>query len=448
MVQILPPKTDLGTSLGTALGGGLSAGLQQGSNVGFQRGLLENALKDVPNIPPELKALLIGTAGTDDQGRVLQAALPFIQNRLQGQQAQGISPAGQPTLGGPQTAHGTEFKKAEPLPISLPNPSVGLGEGFSNIGLGVGEIPRTYSEKQYEDVNQQYLSKGLDPARALKQMQLQDQVARERMMDIERAAVRQSEFNDHLRKSNPSWSPNDLSVGERVSLLPEYRNIKNDSLRENAVKKKVELYQGAKHNLQKNSERKSYDSKEHDRQLKNLSSYAKTMVDAGQRDEAEQMLAENDWGPTEIQSILNPLDEKIMQGFKSLPKPRGVLEQVKVLPDHPGYEANVEKAFQSRINDLTKYKDFIEKNFKTGSYDPLNAVKPGTSLLEMRDEVMQNDVSFQEYEDIINSLIREGKIQLDQYQQKEHPLLAEHPAKSFGIGEILWRLNPFYIPRK
>ncbi len=63
MVTILPPKTDLGTAIGTALGSGLGQGIQKGSNIGFQRGILENALKDVNNIPPELKALLIGTSG-------------------------------------------------------------------------------------------------------------------------------------------------------------------------------------------------------------------------------------------------------------------------------------------------------------------------------------------------------------------------------------------------
>jgi hypothetical protein len=448
MVQILPPKTDAGTILGTALGGGLSSGIQQGSNVAFQRGLLENALKDVQNIPPELKALLVGTAGADDQGRVLQAALPFIQNRMQAQQAQGVPSPTQPSLGGPTTPHATEFKKAETLPIQLPQPAVGLGEGFANIGLGVGEMPKTYSEDQYKQVNQQYLNANVDPARALQQMQLQDQIARERFQDIERAAGRQAEFTNHLQKANPTWSPGDLAVGERISLLPENRNIKNDALREDRVRKRVELYQGAKDNLKKNSERKSYDASEHNRQVKNLSSYAQTMVNAGQRDEAEQMLAENMWGPTEIQSILNPLDEKIVQGFKGLPKPKGILEQVKSLPDTPAYEAQTQQAYKNRVGDLNKYKNFIEKSFKTGTYDPVNAVKPGTSLLEMRDEVMQNGVTFQEFEDMINSLKREGKIQLDQYQENEHPLLAEHPARSFGLGEILWRINPFYIPRK
>ncbi len=121
---------------------------------------------------------------------------------------------------------------------------------------------------------------------------------------------------------------------------------------------------------------------------------------------------------------------------------------MKVLPDDPRFEAETAKAFQNRKGELNKYKDYIGKNFSTGSYDPINAVKPGTSLLELRDEAMQNGVTFQEFEDMVNSLIREGEIKLDQYQQKEHPLLAEHPVRSFGIGEILWRLNPFYIPRK
>lgn len=53
MVQILPQRTSLGNAFGQAVGSGLSSGIQQGSEVGFQRGVLQNALKGLENLPPE-----------------------------------------------------------------------------------------------------------------------------------------------------------------------------------------------------------------------------------------------------------------------------------------------------------------------------------------------------------------------------------------------------------
>lgn len=448
MAQILPPKTNLGTQIGSAIGAGFAQGAGRANEAGFERGMLQKALKSLDDLPPGASAfdvtkhLLSATAGLKDQGRVLQALTPFVQSRLQAQQATGGPVAGQPSLGNAPTPQGLS------LPIPLPPPQENTGAGFDNIGMGVGEMPATYSQDQYKQVNQQYLSAGLDPSHAINEMQRQDQIARERFVDIEKAATRQAQFSEELKSKHPNWSDQDLTVAERLSLSPNLRAIKNDTLRANLVGKQVQLYQAAKDNLRKGSERKTYDTLEHDAQVKNLSHYAKTMVDAGQRDEAERMLAENDWGPVEIQTILNPLPEKVRQGFKNLPKPRGVLEQVNVLPDDPQFDQKSAQAFQNRRNDLGKYRDFIEKNFQTGSYDPVNGIKPGTSLLQMRDEAMQNGVTFREFEQVVNSLVSEGKIKLDQSQQREHPLLAQHPATSFGIGEILWQMNPFYIPRK
>jgi hypothetical protein len=172
------------------------------------------------------------------------------------------------------------------------------------------------------------------------------------------------------------------------------------------------------------------------------------MVDLGERAEAERILAENDWGPVEISTILNPLPEPVRKGIKSLPKVEDIQTKISVLPDDPKFDQQVRKAMDDRTRTIGKYEDYLRKNFETGQYDPLNVIKPGTSLLQLRDEALQQGMSFQEFESVISNLLGSGEIKLDPYQQKDLPLLAEHPIRSFGIGEILWRLNPWYIPRK
>src|SRR5271155_140527 len=80
MVQILPPKYNVGDQIGQSL----QRGLEQGGNLGFQRGMLQNALKGLDNIPSDAsplektKYMLQATAGLPDQGRILQALSPML----------------------------------------------------------------------------------------------------------------------------------------------------------------------------------------------------------------------------------------------------------------------------------------------------------------------------------------------------------------------------------
>jgi hypothetical protein len=482
MVQIIPPKTNVGTQIGQATGQGLQAGLHQG----FQRGQLQNALKRVEDLgknSPEGKqptpfelasALMSATAGIPGAERYVGQLFPLLLAQLQNKEFGGIppaegaapataaQPANQQAGPAPQAAPSYDqiLQKRSALPLPIPeadyNPFEGATEG---IELGQGPIPKTHSEQQYSQVAQAYRAKGLDPGIALEQMQLEDQVARQRQQDVVRGleteyqaqtlrAQAQDRFRGQLRQALPNLNDADFSVAEQIAQQPHLRAIKNDKLRADQTRKEYNLYEAAKENFRRNSVRRDYDNQEHKRQLNNLASYAKEMVKFGQRDQAERILAENDWGPTEIESILTPLPESLQKGIKALPKLPDLQTQITVLPDDPKFDQQVQKAMEKRRGNIEKYGDFIANNFQTGQYDPQNVIKPGTSLLQLRDEALQQGMSYQEFEGLINSLVARDEIELDSYQRKDLPLLAEHPIKSFGIGEILWRLNPWYIPRK
>lgn len=496
-IQTLSPNINTGSILGQALGEGIQTGATKGIDYQVNRSRLQNALGSLKNISPdaspfELATSLIGaTAGIPGAERYVGQLFPLLMNQLQAKKFGNTPQPGQQTTPGlgqnvpganqtsnqpnqlpgfgnqqPQNAQGQPSGQSPTqtpnvnLAIQLPAPALSpFGTELEGIDLGIGPVPRTYSEDQYRQVANQYTQSGLDPTPAIEQMKLEDSVSRKRLEDLIGGAEtvskistlrrgQQEAFREILREQLPHLNEQDFAVAERIAQNPQIRSIKNDKIRAEQVRKEFNLFQAAKKNLEDNSTRRDYDEKEYQRQKHNLGNYTKTLVSNGQRDLAEGILASNGWGPVEISEIINPIPKEVESGLKKLPIAPDPQELIRVSPDDPKFDQEAEKAIASRDKILDKYKDYIAKNFKTGSYDPNNIVKTGTSLLQLRDLAMQNNVSFQEFEQMINDLVNSGKIELDSYQLKDLPLLSEHPNRSFSIGEILWRLNPLYNPRK
>lgn len=459
MVTVLPQKTDVGSAIGAGLGQGLGQGFAQGANIGFQRNLLQGALQKVKDIRSNPKstpfdlatALMEATAGIPGAERYLPQLYQSLLPELQANQQKNIPLPGQPEAFGqgatPTSASSAQFPR---LQMELPKAVTTLGEGFENIGLGVGQMPSTYSPEQYRQVQQQYLSAGLDPTQALNEMQRQDQIAQQRFGDLEKAAVEQAEFSTFMRDKlkDLNLADEDFAVAERASLNPRIRNLKNPTLKADAVRKKMQLFQKAKKGFKDSAERFNFDQNQYNDQIRTLQRDARVMIDNGQRDMVERDLSKAEWGPVEKEKILNPLPESIEKGIRALPKLEDINKQITVLPDDPRYDEQARKAFQDREQREMKYKDFIAKNFKTGEYDFANIVEPGTSLLLLRDEAMKNGVGFREFQRMIHDLENSGQIVLDEYQQAERPYLSKHPMQSLGLGEILFRVIPTYINRQ
>jgi len=143
MVQVIPPKTNLGSQIGQALGGGLQQGLQQG----LSRGLLQQALGKVKNLAqtPGVKPLDLmlglmeagaGIPGSERYlGALLQPLLTSATAGLLGNLGQGQGgglPQGegeQPSGGGAQNGTG------QPTTFG---PSQGTVPGSSDRPLTMG----------------------------------------------------------------------------------------------------------------------------------------------------------------------------------------------------------------------------------------------------------------------------------------------------------------------
>lgn len=473
MTTILPSARSSLDVIMDQLGGGLSQTLPQAAMQRSNRNALQQSLDEIKNLGNQPNANALDTltsmmkagAGIPGSERYMAQLYPLVMQQMQAK----MSPKGAgnnvsniPQESGEFSNEISKFsqKNENNLPIPLPQPAFQPYENeLEGIELGRGPIPKTYTPEQYQEVDQQYKSSGLDSSPAIQQMQIQDEAARKQLDDQIKAAETVGNINDlrsqqqarvraKLREHLPELNEADFAIAERISQRPEFRNIKNDNLRAEKVRQEYNLYQSAVDSFNKNSERPSYDDSEHNRQMKNLGNYATTLVKNGQRDLADQILSKNKWGPVEKSKILNPLNESTVKSFQNSPKIPRVDDLIKVLPDDPRFNKEAEKAIKQRGNLVDKYEDVIINNFKTGSYDPSSNVIPGSSPLQMRDEFIKNNGDWRDFERIFNKALASGKIKLDSYQEQERQYLNQHPDKSFGIGEILWRLNPFYKGRK
>lgn len=460
MVHVTTPRPSIGSALGNALG---SVGAQE-----FQRYRAQSALNDLRNkskqpgqTPSDLLFNLIEASQFSPQiGRALGPLYQTLSQQMLNKPLSQMPGPGQ-VLPPQATAANTENvspqqENATNLPFALPQPTVDPTQGaLEETALGMGPIPKTYSPDEYRAVESQYRSANLDPTPAVEAMKRQDEVARQRINDLVSGAKtqadlaalrsqRQLEFRNTLREQLSGISEPDLAIAESISQRPEFKKIPNDKLRAEAVSKEYRLYENAKNSFNEIATRSNYDQKEYSRQIENLRSYAQRLIENGQYAEATKILAQNGWGATEIETILNPLNKEIIQRFSHLPELKPIDQEIRAFPDSPEFDKQFEKAREKRNKELEKYKEFLSKTIKPGA-----ATKPGTSLLQLRDKFMQKGGTFQEFESLINHLKNSDEIELDQYQsQKELPLLAEHPSASMGLGEIIWRLNPLYIPRK
>ena len=181
MVSILPsqrsPFDVIGADVGQALQSVLPGAVQQGYN----RGMLQKSLEDIRNLPSKqnatpldvLTSMMQAGAGIPGSERYMAQLYPLVMQQMQGKMAQGLPQAGggqpiqQPSssLEGATSQTFEQQQAQQNLPLSLPEPA---SEQYVNelegIDLGAGPIPRTYTPEQYREVNQQYLSAGMDRA--------------------------------------------------------------------------------------------------------------------------------------------------------------------------------------------------------------------------------------------------------------------------------------------
>ena len=131
---------------------------------------------------------------------------------------------------------------------------------------------------------------------------------------------------------------------------------------------------------------------------------------------------------------MNPLPSDLKKEIKDIP--RSTVGNVSM--SRSGMPAG--KSVEMYKKSLEKWGNFLEKNFETGVVDPKteDVIKPGTSLLLLRNQALKKGVNWMDFKNLVNDLRSSGKIELDPIQLNDLSLISQEPSKSLSVGEFIF----------
>lgn len=486
MVQIIPPKTNIGTQIGQSLGQGLQSGFQQG----FQRGLLQDALKKIEGLgnrpegqevtPFELASTLMSaTAGLPGAERYVGQLFPLLLQQLQNQKFGSIPPPGgglpsPPSGVSPQQAVGQQptgqqqapvptetgappqqqrpltqaqldqARESLPLPISPPTLDL-FGNAPEDLRYGSGPRPVTYSQEDYSKVERDYRGAGLDPAPAINFMQRQDEIARNRYNDIlkgvdveynlqEKRESAQERVRNTLQNQLGIKEPRLLAVADFLARRPQFAKIPSEFRRAEAIRAELNKYAATESafNVAASRPNPVLFPARYKTQKQTLKNDAQRMIDYGQRDQVYSTLAKNGWSETEIAKILNPLSEPVKKKVDTIPH-----YAIARTEAGAGRRIGTDQKILDKAND--KIKQILVESIKPGIPDPNNpdVLKPGTSLILLKDAFRRKGVDADSFDRILTQLVENRQIELDPEQNRELNIMKGEPFRVKSIFELV-----------
>lgn len=467
-----------GPTAGQAFGQGVQSSLVPYLQQLGQRAMIQKSLEQVsqlgqnPNATPFdlVKALVGGTAGLPGAERFVGPLFQALQPLLAGNRLKNTP---QPEFGGftpstgisqgtgqqiPNQPSQTQQQNAAISPITQENVNTNLPQpGFTPdlfkgtldpTELGLGPIPSQYTPEQIQKARQQDLAAGFSESPQANAMEKHNENARAQTADLVKAAQshsaiaearakRQADFRDVLQNELGIKDPADLSVAETIAERPEYRKIDNDKIRASRVAEELKKYQAGKDEFTRAANRPNPIVLHHryKQSLDTLGNKARNLIDYGQRDKANQILAENGWSESEISKILNPLSSQIQSGIKGLP------DFSRSLASGGGSQTGMgaKKESEKNKNIEKTWSTFLSKNIHQGHFDPKkpDVFKPGTSLVLLRNEALKKGMGGVVFDRILNELIDSEKVKLDPDQQKELQFMSQSPSRVWSIYELI-----------
>jgi len=429
MVQILPPKTDVGSAIGSGLGQGLGQGIARGSEIGFQRNLLQNALGEAgkiaqnPNTTPLDRnlALINAFAGIPGSERWLDKILPQLNQMAAFQQPQGqlgginIPSSGMQSSG--EAQEGMQSPKiigGQAVPqateSAFPSEEVDLYEPY--LGKGV----KKYSPQEIQSIEYQDLSRGLQNSPRAEFMRKQNAEIEQTVNTI---SDRQKKFAEYYNALHPNADPDDQRVAQKFYRTKEALQAPTNEEKARVVDNFLDRFKALKTNIANQAPRDIVDMTRGD-QEKYLKEQVDWLLKEGQRDLAKEILTGPlAFGDSESERIIKSptqAQENLLTNSPKLPA---------LAIDVPVYGKNA-KYFQTKNEERTKALDKYENRIQE-AVKPGTAKDPGTSLLVLRDLAMQTGMTWYEFSDRIHKLKSEGKIKLDPYQTQELSKLTSPP---------------------
>lgn len=407
-----------------------------------------NFLQSMAGIPGseryvgQILPLIISQANAQRGAQTPQPGMEGGSPQMQGQQ----QPAAQIT-GSPSTQYVQKTQQEIPNfpPPDQETPNV-FGNTLEPTQLGMGPLPKTYSPQQIQQMETEDLRAGFPQSIRAQRAKEHNELARQEIKDYVNAAQVQSTIASQRRESQQQFreslkeyygnDPLSLSLAENISNRPEYQNIANDQIRAEKVKREVDLLGKNIEGYKRASVRPSpygYRRSVYNKNFESLNENAQPLIKEGLRPELQKILAENGWTGIEVEQILNPLGQKNLTEIKSLPS----LDVSKA--STAGGGVLFSGSDQKIINERKKsWEKSLEKLIKPGEINPRtrDTLKPGTSLVLLRDQFMKKGGNWQDFEDMILNMRSNGKIKLDKYQEDEMNKLSQPPFQTITLDEF------------
>lgn len=406
MVQVIPPKTNVGSQIGQALGRGVEAG----ANIGFQRGLLKNALGKVQNISPEsspleaLTALMEAGAGIPGSERYIASLAPILLGTLRVNQldkAQNSGAAGQIAPG-----------EGDLHPVAQnPAQATEIATRFVAGDNPAGFLSAPMNPQQLEDFAAEYSRVMNDPAAYQEGLARAQSINANRIQSrgaIEQGALAQGitpqELPRFMQLATKYQGSNDIPriIRQTTDEMLQVRNQKEALLNINAPGIYQNLGGIKQHVIPGMTLYKALNSRGAARQkaLKGYEELVRNLVNQGEEPYVRETLATKiGLSPTEIETLIHPLTPDLNRKIGGLPKGKG---------------GNA----QTRVNNLTEFfRDNVGNN---------------TSLLVLRDNLInEKGYDWQEVLQAIKTAFPNGQ-NLNHYQNSEMSFLAQPPIQSLS----------------
>ena len=476
MVQILPPKTNIGSQIGQNLGSGLAQGMERANQYNFQRGNLQRALEGVKEVGQKPGAnafelatsLMEATAGIPGAERYVAQLFPMLLQQMalqpQGQQVGTLGEGGeqagmplgqgalQPQAQTPALVQDAVAKQMPPEDMAK-DWATQIANGTLEQPLGAdvtagGNLPM-YSREQIHNARVRAAQANLPDiqAKLMESYNASGPEFQKRYVETieDRAKVadlqqrKDLEFAQYVQSRNPDMSPDDFRIFQDMARQPEALRAKTREDRYKVAEDLYNRYQSNVSQLEKSQPRGFLEGKDLDRYKKSLEDRVNWMVEHGQRDKAKALLTGPlSFGDAESELIINPLDKSnksLLTHFPKLTKrdedigPSDIYEVN--AEDELGYRSPESKAQDEKISKngqrrRAQIKEYIPRLKKV--IQPGTAREPGVSLVGVRKYAMDaTGMEWEEFRDVINNLVSKNQIKLDPYQRQELNKLQSAP---------------------
>jgi hypothetical protein len=454
MVSVLPPGRSPWDVIGSQIGANLSQNLPGAIERGYNRGQIQQSLEQIkktassPNSNPldiALAALQAG-AGIPGSERYLSQIIPLLQKSAAARNSQDVNYSSTP--------------QRQDLPEFMQKPGQNQGQKFFPENVGAqqtsGNAPqsshsedvirvlnpneviedgRRIAKEETASGNPTTVKEGIDIAKTLNEERRLHHQDTEKQKAT-RALIQKKygqKADEALLKVVPDATDEQKAIFRKKA--EDYSNEnKSEADIERLLAKDVTQFSNQLSNIEKQLSAPRFhknvvrtllgEDKSEDQAVKSARTKLQPLLNQGLYDTARKLLKKTGWYPEEREVIINPLND-----------------QVKAQMAQIGKSVHAPDAIPRKIpfSKPPEYNEYEKNNLKNSLEDVFNK-NPGISPALARIEYEKKGYDWRVFEETMNDLINEKKIQLNADQENQFNSVLNRPPLN-NLELLLYNLN-------